>query len=260
MKLSHLHLVLATLLSAVVGPAGAITGGVPTNNFHAVGMGVQIAPDWVMTVRHAAIAVGGSYSNGYGTRTVAEIYTPNVATFPADDFALLRLVPGGTAGVYPAVATELILPGSFRPLDVSIVSAANHSPRGVGLTRVQESVPLYDDDGPGPLPLVPVNWLVSYDAAVQVQGGDSGGALFLGHVRDSTVLLGLSSALLTDENNAAIGSAFVQPAAYRAWIESVMAADRLDDQMVTWASAVPEPASWLMWAAGAAWLVARRRP
>jgi hypothetical protein len=259
MKLSHLSVVLA--LATCQLPALAIEGGVPTNNFLAVGMGVQVAPDWVMTVRHAAIAVGDTYSNGYGARIVAEIYTPNQATFPADDFALLRLVPNGSTGVYPTVGSQLILPGTIRPLDVTIVSPNNHSPRGAGYTRVQEAVPEYDDDGPGPLPAVPVNWLVSYDTSVYVQGGDSGGGLFLSHARDSTVLLGLASAQLTDENKAPIGSAFVQPAAYRSWIESVMSSNLLDDQMVSWASSpVPEPATWLMWAAGVALLVTRRRP
>jgi hypothetical protein len=253
-------LVLAGVLVAASGPARAIVGGIATNNFLAVGMGVQVAPDWVMTVRHAALAVGSTYSNGFGDRTVAAIYSPDDAAFPANDFALLRLVPNGATGAtYPLVASEVFRPGGFRPLDVTIVSSAHQVPRGLGLTVVQEAVPTYDDDGPGPLGPVPVNWLVSYGTSVLVEGGDSGGGLFLGHVRDSSVLLGLTSALLTDENTAPIGSAFVQPAAYRAWIESVMSTDLVDEQQLQWTSAVPEPATWALWAAGLAWLARRTR-
>lgn len=42
-------------------------------------------------------------------------------------------------------------------------------------------------------------WLVSRDAAVHVESGDSGGGLFVGHVHDGTVLPGPTSALITDD-------------------------------------------------------------
>jgi len=259
MKLPSLLIALAVLAP----PAGAqdIVGGIPTQNFKAVGIGVQVAPDWVMTARHAVIGVGGTYENGYGMRTVAAVYLPDTADFPANDFALLRLVPNGASDFYPLVASQPQVPGGFRPLDVTIVSTANQSPRGLGLTVASEAVPFYDDDGPGPLPAVPVNWLVTWDSTVRVQNGDSGGGLFLGHVRDSSVLLGLTSALITDDSGAAVASAFVQPGAYRAWIDGIMNADLTDEQRLNWvdASPVPEPAPWLLGGAGLLLLVKRRR-
>ena len=92
-----------------------------------------------------------------------------------------------------------------------------------------------------------------------MQGGDSGGGLFLGHVTDSSVLLGLTSALLTDEKNRPIGSAFVQPAAYRSWIDATLAADGADTQAVLWlAASVPEPTTWALWLCGVAGLAAAR--
>ena len=79
---------------------------------------------------------------------------------------------------------------------------------------------------------------------------NTGGGLFAGHVSDASVLWGLSSALLTDAQDAPVGSAFVQPGAYRAWIDATMLADAADSDAVLWASAVPEPGAWALWAAG----------
>lgn len=259
---------LIALLSALAWPAHAIVGGQPTQNFKAVGIGVQVAPDWVLTVRHFTIAPGGTYQNGFGSRTVAEVFAPGDAQFPADDIALLRLLPSDTPlpeAVYPRLAAEPFVQGAFRPQSVTIASAQNHSPRGVGLTWVSEAMNTYDDDGPGPLPPVNVNWLVSWDTNVRLESGDSGGGLFLDHVRDSVgVLLGLNSALIEDENGVPIGSAFVQPAAYRSWIDGIMRADLSDDQQLAWvglAGEVPEPAAWALLLAGGVLLqAARRRP
>lgn len=256
------------LLVALAAPAEAqdIVGGQPTQNFRAVGIGVQVSADWVVTARHAAIGAGGTYENGYGMRTVAEVYVPDSGDFPANDFALLRLVPLATpvpGAFYPRLAAEPFTQGAFRPQPVTIVSTANHSPRGLGLTWVTEAINTWDDDGPdGPLPFVDVNWLVSWDPNVRLENGDSGGGLFLDHVRDNSgVLLGLNSALLPMEDGR-VGSAFVQPAAYRAWIDGIMRADLHDDQLLQWASIsspVPEPAAWALLLAGALALLPRAR-
>ena len=243
-------------------PAWAIEGATPTTHFLAVGVGVQVTPDWVLTVQHSALGVGSIYSNGYGNRTVLAAYAaPGSSPFPANDFALLRLSSSAAAVPYLAVNGTAIPAGMFGPLNVTITSAANSGPaRGYGFTTASDSVLTYDDDGNGPLPAVTVNWLVSTDAAVHVQGGDSGGGLFLGHVTDSSVLLGLNSALLTDDNQLPVGSAFVQPAAYRSWIDATMAADGADTQAVLWlAVSVPEPAIGALWLAGLAALFAARR-
>ena len=252
----------AALALAANGPVWAIAGGTPTTNFLAVGVGVQVTPDWVMTVQHNTLAVGSIYNNGYGPRTVlASFAAPGSGSFPANDFALLRLSPLAVALPYLPVNGTAVPAGSFGPLDVTIASAANAGPaRGYGFTTVSESLLTYDDDGAGPLPPVTVNWLVSWDTAVYVQGGDSGSGLFSGHVTDSSVLLGVTSALFTDENNQATGSAFVQPAAYRAWIDNTLATDNSDNQAVLWvATSVPEPSTWLLWLGGVALLIAARK-
>ncbi len=255
--------VAAGLLSlAGSGPTWAISGATPTTNFLAVGIGVQVTPDWVMTVQHNALAVGSLYNNGYGERTVLATYmAPGSGSFPANDFALMRLSPAAVDAPYLPVNGLAVPAGSFDPLAVTIASAANAGPaRGYGFTNASESLLTYDNDGDGPLPPVTVNWLVSWDTTTYVQGGDSGGGLFLGHVTDSSILLGLTSALFTDDNDQPTGSAFVQAAAYRDWIDNTLASDGADAQAVWWVAAeVPEPATWALWLGGFALLAAARR-
>ena len=88
----------AALAAGLALPAQAIEGGTPSTAFLAVGIGVQVTPDWVLTVQHAAPGVGQFYGNGYGLRTVAAVYqAPGSGVFPANDFAVLRLAPAATA-------------------------------------------------------------------------------------------------------------------------------------------------------------------
>jgi len=259
-KPAFLNPLLAAAALSCTLPAWAITGGTATTSFLAVGSGIQVAPDWVLTVQHDGTGVGNPYLNGYGERIVAARYdAPGSGNFPANDLTLLRLAPAATsAPLLPILGTPFGA-GTFPALAVTITSAANQSPRGYGQTTVSEFAPMYDDDGPGPMPAVDVNWLISYDSAVRVQNGDSGGGLFWGHVSDSSVLLGLTSATITDETGATIGSAFVQLASYRTWIDATMAADATDAQVLNWVSAVPEPAAWALWGAGATALLLHRR-
>jgi hypothetical protein len=242
----------AALLAAIAAPAQAIVGATPTTTFQAVGQGVQVTPDWVFTVVHYALGPGQTYSNGYGSRTVAATYfAPGAAAFPENDFALLRLVPEATTAPYLVVNDATVPDGTFAPLPFTIVSGANSGPaRGAAFSTVSESAVMIDPDDGGPLPAVVANYLLSHDSAVYVQGGDSGGGLFAGHVTDASALWGLSSAQLTDAQNAPIGSGFVQPGAYRSWIDATLLADPADSNAVLWASAVPEPAAWALWAAG----------
>jgi hypothetical protein len=263
------HLFASTLAAVsalgLATPAQAIVGGLPTVDFKATGIGLQVTNNWVLTVQHAAFNVGDSYSNGFGSRTVLARYdAPGSGTFPANDLTLLRLSSG--PGVVPdlAVSADLFADGPFAALAVTITSPLNSGPdRGYGFTTVSEFTTLIDPDDSGPLGNVVVNYLISNDSSLHVQGGDSGGGLFLGHVTDSTSpLLGLSSALLTDANNQPTGSAFVLLAAYRPWIDLTMAGDPSDSQAVQWTSAVPEPAAPLLWALGLctlAGLAARNR-
>ncbi len=243
---------LATLLAALTAPAQAIVGATPTTSFEAVGQGVQVTPDWVFTVVHYALGPGQTYSNGHGSRTVAATYfAPGAGAFPENDFALLRLVPEASTAPYLVVNDATVANGTFAALPFTIVSGANSGPaRGAAFSTVSESAVMLDPDDAGPLTPVVVNYLLSLDSAVYVQGGDSGGGLFAGHVTDSSALWGLSSAQLTDAQDVPIGSGFVQPGAYRSWIDATLLADAADSNAVLWASAVPEPGSWALWAAG----------
>lgn len=247
------------LLSA---PVHAIVGGLPTTAFKATGIGLQVTDNWVLTVQHAAFAVGDTYNNGYGSRTVLARYdAPGSGTFPANDLALLRLSSGSGAVPPLAVASDLFTDGSFAPWAVTISSPLNSGPaRGYGFTSVGNFVSVLDPDDAGPLGPVTVNYLFNNDTSVIVEVGDSGGGLFVGHVTDSTSpLLGLSSAYLTDANNVATGSAFVLLAAYRPWIDQTMVNDLADGQSVNWVSAVPEPGTLALWALGLGGLAAAQR-
>ena len=108
----------------------------------------------------------------------------------------------------------------------------------------------------------PVRWLLAYNAgntAPYVQGGDSGGGRFWGHVNDSTgsLLMGITSAQITYDGGG-FGSGFVQLAAYRSWITATMDKDLADAQGARWASAVPEPGTWALWLASAGLRASRR--
>jgi hypothetical protein len=260
------RLALMTTLAGAALSAQAITGATPTTAFEGVGRGVQVAPDWVLTAYHFAFGVGQTYSNGFGSRTVAARYdAPGSGPLAANDLTLLRLAPAATSAPFMPILDIAVPVGTFAPWNVTMVSAANSGPaRGFAFSTVSESMLMADPDDAGPLPPVVVNWLVSWDTVVHVQGGDSGGALFAGHVANSGLLLGIASALFEDDLRNPLGSAFVQPAAYRAWIDSTMAADGADNQTLLWtAAAVPEPRTWALLATGLVllgWRLGKRQP
>jgi Trypsin/PEP-CTERM motif len=248
---------MATSAALLPLSAQAITNATGTSAFAAVGPGVQVTPDWVFTATHilGGLTPGLSFSNGYGTRTVAAIYSvPGTGAFPNNDLSLVRLVPAATSAPFLPVNSNAVPAGAFAPWNATIASAANTSgsPRAYGFSNVNESLVTYSD----PItPLTTVNWLTNTDTQRLVQGGDSGSGLFAGHVIDSSVLLGITSALLDDSQTPPTftGSAFVQPAAYRSWIDATLLADAADNQAIQWTfvpGPVPEPGTWALWALG----------
>jgi hypothetical protein len=264
-----LRTIAAAALVGALAPAQAISNGSTGSGFASVGRGVQVTPDWVLTVQHYALGVGQTYSNVYGSRTVAALYTaPGSTGFPANDFALMRLAPAESAAPYLPVNSTLVPYGTFAPWDVTFASAVSAvaGQRTYGFSSISESLLTYTDTSFNPPVTSTVNWLMSYDTRVYVQGGDSGGGLFAGHVTDSSVLMGLASAQITDDtpppNARPLGSAHVQPAAYRSWIDATMLADTFDNNAVLWTPVsvpVPEASTWALWGLGLTILTAVRR-
>ena len=251
-------------------PARAIVGGTDTTGFMVVGNGVQITPNWVVTARHLGLSAGGSFSNGYGSSSIAAVYNASAGLFPIDDLTLVRLDNAITGAPTISLSATVLAPTTALDVAVTLVTDNVQTPRGFAHAQWREVVPMVDHDDDVNSPEVQVNWLVMYNntyTAPYVQGGDSGGGLFLGHVTDETSpLLGIGSAQLSDlngPNSNTFASAYVQLAPYRTWIDSVMAGDLTDNQLASWvATPVPEPATRALWAAALAGLAgsaSRRR-
>lgn len=262
------RLSLGAALLAAGGHAAAIVGGTSTTAFGVVGAfstgssGVQITDNWVLTARHVGAGIGATFTDGFGSAVIAQRYQLSGPGFPQNDLALLRLAtPIGIAAL-PIEATVLPPGALATPIDATIATGANQVPRGYGQTLLQEVLDEVDPDDAGPQTSVPVNWLLAHTAAFgppYVQSNDSGGGLFLGHVTDSSTLLGIASAAVIDGNDPDVrASAFVQLSAYRDWIDATMAADPFDTQMALWVSSVPEPGTALLWAGALALAGARR--
>lgn len=264
--ISPLRLCCALAAAVAASPASAIVGGTSTSAFGQVATGVQFTDNWVVTARHAVPGVGSVYANGYGSSTVAAVYTLGGGSFPQNDLALLRLST-------PIDIPELALSADPWPLGeltpsvaVTIATGHNQTPRGYAWAELSAVVHQIDPDDDGPLNSVSVNYLLTYDSsygAPYVESGDSGGALFLGQVTDATsALLGVTSAQLNGQNSqgqTVYASAFWQLAPHRDWIDSVMSADNHDTQQALWVSGVvPEPATLALWSTGLVLLAARR--
>ncbi|MBT9457098.1 MAG: trypsin-like serine protease [Burkholderiaceae bacterium] len=271
-KQTSLQLLFTLMLVCAGGGSHAIVGGMDTSAFGQVSNGVQITPNWVVTARHVGLGLGDTFSNGYGSSLVAARYDFGGGAFPLNDLALVRLTSTINAPVLSLNASALGA-GSGYDIGATIVTGRNQVPRGYAWSSVREFMPSYDEDDAGPKPPLDVNWLVTYPdgfGAPYVQGGDSGGALFLGqidHADAGSLLWGIASAQIydEDENKQPINyrSGFVQLASYRNWIDGTMSADLADGQMASWMiGSVPEPAPQALLALGLlalAWRQHRRR-
>ena len=243
-------------------PAHAIINGAPTASFTAVGelggtSGVLIADNWVLTAAHVAnsLTIGSSsFVSLDGSSLIDAIYTFSSADFPSHDIALVHL--SSSLDIATPLLNDLVITsGQVASLGtLTLASAQNQSPNGYAITTAYGVTSTYPV---GDAPPVTVNWLLTNGDA-RVQGGDSGSALFAGEITDSAgeVLLGIGSAfLINDDTGMAEGSAHVQVASYRNWIDATMASS---GQQAIWASSVPEPSSLLLCALGGLAILARR--
>ena len=234
-------------------PAQAIVNGTATTSFSAVGAlgdatGVLVADNWVLTAAHVATALSvgsSSFSSLGGSSLVDAVYTFSSAAFPNNDIALVHLSTGLDTAT-PILNDLVIKSNQVASLGtLTMVTAQNQDPNGHATTNAYAAITTNTSNGVTST----VNWLLTHGEAY-VQSGDSGSALFKGAVSDSAgaILLGIgSAALVNDTTGASEGSAFVQVASYKTWIDATMASS---GQQVVWASSVPESSTLAMFALG----------
>jgi hypothetical protein len=257
---SAFHTWAIVALLALSTQAHALNGASTGNSYVHLGTigtggldGVLIAPNWVLTAGHVA-QTGITFSSNLGSATVDAAYRAPGFGFPANDLALLHLSSAIDASSFPTLNAEVIDNDSAAEgLPVTIAVTAQSGTQSHAYTTVDAAFDEVALEGDSTATV----WYLATGSAANgspyLQGGDSGGALFAGQVGSSqSLLIGIASA--TDGSL----SYFVQPGAYREWVDATLAAS---GQRALWnVSAVPEPsAAWFL-CAGLALLAWRRRP
>lgn len=232
-------------------PAHALRGSETSSDFAWVGTlstggdGVLVAPNWVLTAAHVG-RTGGSFQTAVGSAPVAAVFKAGTLGFPDDDLALLYLGSALDVGALPRVYGNVLYANDALAYGaVTLVAAQDSNTQQYVHSALVTAYPLFTtEDG-----VVHATWYVAAgsrtDTSPLLQGGDSGSGLFAGHLdgHDEALLMGIASATCNTRY-----SCFVQPAAYREWIDSTMNAS---GQGVQWSLApVPEPSTSALLGAG----------
>lgn len=259
MHRSLLHALALSAALLLAAPSHALNGASPTNAFGHLGTvgsngldGILIAPNWVLTAAHVAHS-GTTFQSAYGSAAIDAAYVAPGAAFPSHDIALLHLATPLDAPLFPTLNATVIDSASARTgAEATAAVAANGGQRSLAYTTLVDAFDTAGGDDGAQLTVWYIAVGPASNANALLQGGDSGGSLFAGRAEDSTgLLIGIASA--SDGQH----SYFVQPGAYRAWLDSTMATS---GQSAVWsASPVPEPAPALLWLGALPLLFARAR-
>jgi hypothetical protein len=243
----------ASVWSLTGGPVTTATTGAfaSSGTFSGAGLnGVLIAPNWVLTARHVALGLTVNStqflsSTGPGA-TIDGIYYPNAAANNAvleDDLALLHL---------SSSLNDIALPTLNQTTFTDLFGYAN-ARQGFDLTLTSMRA------GPVQFGESTVAGVITSDGTytynfiessndpgnVALEGGDSGSPLYAGTVSNavSNALVGVASGVDSSY------SYFVQPAAYKSWIDNTLA---VTGDGAQWGAVqpVPEPSTLVTFGVG----------